>query len=319
MPIDEQTRQALDFINRMSPLGAEPNIVALRQMEKNRPARPPAPERALLAEVRDDVIEADGRRIPIRIYTPKLADRFGEQPPALLYFHGGGHTTGMLDDWDGVCSLLASQSGMLLVSVDYRRAPENKFPAAPEDGYAALVWVADRAATLGADPARIVVAGDSAGGNLAAVVSLMAKHRGGPRISYQVLMYPGTNGREESASARRNGEGYLLTRKMMDFFTAQYLRSDADRTNPYFAPLKAPDHSGLPPAMMITAEYDPLLDEGEAYAHKLRDAGVPVEYRMVKSTIHGFVTLYQMIDSGRQMLTQIAQTLRQHFRAELLE
>ena len=316
MAIDEQTRQVLDFIAKMNPFGEELSIAALREMERRRPPVKPAPERALLEGVRDDTIDADGRRIPIRIYSPRPTDCFGELPPLILYFHGGGHTTGTIPDWDGVCSLLASESGMPVVSVDYRRAPENKFPAAPEDCYAALLWAADRAGSIGADPSRIVVAGDSAGGNLAAVVSLMARDRRGPRISFQVLLYPGTNGREESASARRNGEGYLLTRKMMDFFTAQYLRSDADRTNPYFAPMKAPDHSGLPPAMVITAEYDPLLDEGEGYASKLRDAGVPVEYHMVESTIHGFVTFYQTIDSGRKMLTQIAQTLRRHFQTE---
>jgi acetyl esterase len=316
MAIDEQTRQALDFVAKMNPLADEPSIAAFREMERHRPPAKPAPERALLAEVRDDGIDVDGRRIPIRIYTPKQADRFGERPPLVLYFHGGGHTVGVLDDWDGVCSLLASQSGMPLVSVDYRRAPENKFPAAPEDCYAALLWAVDSAASIGADPSRIVVAGDSAGGNLAAVVTLMAKDRQGPKISYQVLMYPGTNGREESASAVRNGEGYLLTRKMMDFFTAQYLRSDADRANPYFAPMKAADHSRLPPAMIITAEYDPLLDEGEGYSRKLLDAGVPVEYCLVNGTIHGFVTFYQMIDSGRRVLTQIAQSLRRHFQAE---
>jgi acetyl esterase len=316
MAIDEQTRQALDIMAKMNPFGGEPSIAALREMERRRPPVKPAPERTLLAGVRDDGIDADGRRIPIRIYTPRPADRFGELPPLILYFHGGGHTTGALPDWDGVCSLLASGSGMPVVSVDYRLAPENKFPAAPEDCYAALLWAADRAGSIGADPSRIVVAGDSAGGNLAAVVSLMAKDRRGPRISYQVLLYPGTNGREESASTLRNGEGYLLTRKMMDFFTVQYLRSDADRMNPYFAPMKAPDHSHLPPAMVITAEYDPLLDEGEAYASKLRGAGVPVDYRMVESTIHGFVTLYQTIDSGREELTQIAKTLRRHFQTE---
>lgn len=313
MAIDEQTRQALDFILRMNPLGTEPSVAALRQAERDRTTATPAPERSVLAEVRDVGFDTDGRRISVRIYTPGPGDRFSEQPPLILYFHGGGHVTGVLDDWDGVCSLLASQSGMLVASVDYRRAPESKFPAAPEDCYAALLWAADRAKSIGADPSRLVVAGDSAGGNLAAVVSLMAKDRCGPRISYQVLIYPGTNGREESASALRNGEGYLLTRKMMDFFTAQYLSSEADRSNYYFAPMKAPDHSGLPPAMIITAEYDPLLDEGEGYARKLLKAGVPVEYCMVESTIHGFVSLYQMIDSGRQVLTQIAQNLRRHF------
>jgi acetyl esterase len=312
MAVDTQTRKALDYIAQINPFGTVPDILELRRMEKARVA-PPAPEREMLAQVRDLDIEADERRIPVRVYTPKPGDKINAKPPVVLYFHGGGHTTGMLDDWDGVCSLLSIQAGMVVVSVAYRRAPENKFPDAPEDCYAAVRWAADHAASIGADASRIVVAGDSAGGNLAAVVCLMAKDRGGPRIAFQVLMYPGTNGREQSASAVRNGEGYLLTRQMMDFFTAQYLRGDADRLNPYFAPLKAPDHSGLPPAMVITAEYDPLLDEGEAYAHKLRDSGVPVTYRYVEGTIHGFVTLYQMIDSGRQMLSEIAQTLRRHF------
>jgi acetyl esterase len=309
MPLDAQSQTILDM---MSSFGGFNTLdpAALRQMEtRGLPAL--EAERKHLASVRDLSIEGGGGApMPIRIYTPREAERVTAPTPILVYFHGGGHVLGSLDMFDGLCCQLARGSGFIVVSVDYRLAPENKFPAAPEDAYAAIRWAYANAGSFGGDPSHIAIAGDSAGANLAAVACLMAKDRASPSIARQILFYPSTNGRQQTASSVRNGQGYLLTRQMMDWFTAQYTNGPGDLLNPYFAPLRHADHSGLPPAVVVTAEYDPLLDEGKAYADCLKAAGVPVAYRCYEGTVHGFVTFYRALDKGRDAIAFACESLR---------
>lgn len=244
--------------------------------------------------------------IPIRIYTPR-----GDGPfPVLVFFHGGGWVVGSLDSHDPVCRVLANEAGCIVVSVDYRLAPEHRFPAAAEDSYAATQWVAANAATIGGDPTRIAVGGDSAGGNLAAVVALMTRDRGTPRIAYQMLIYPVTDYYSPgTVSYRENADGYLLTRDSMIWFWNHYTPHEADARNLYASPLQAADLSGLPPALVLTAEFDPLRDEGEAYAARLRAAGVPVEAERLAGMIHGCINMIGVLDAGRKILDDAATAL----------
>jgi acetyl esterase len=197
-----------------------------------------------------------------------------------------------------------------VVAVDYRLAPEHKFPAAVKDCYAAALWAAENAASLGVDAARVAVAGDSAGGNLAAVVSLLAKQRGGPPLAHQALIYPVTDFDFQRPSYQENAEGYLLTRQAMEWFWRQYLNDDAEGADPLASPLRAPDLRGLPPATVITAEYDPLRDEGEVYAERLAQAGVPTTCVRYLGQIHGFISLEHLLPAGRQALLALGATLR---------
>ena len=233
---------------------------------KSRP-RAPGPD---VAKVEDRSIPGVGPDIPVRIYTSSGNGPF----PALGWFHGGGWVVGDLDTADGTARHLAVGTGCVVVSVDYRLAPEAKFPAAADDCYAATRWIAQNAAGINVDPARIAVGGDSAGGNLAAVVSLMAKDRGGPPLVFQLLVYPVTARDFGTGSYRQNSDGYLLTKDGMEWYWNQYVRSEADAANPYAAPLVAKDLTGLPPALIVTAEFDPLRDEGEANGQRLQAAGV---------------------------------------------
>ena len=255
--------------------------------------------------VADRAVPGPAGDIPIRVYTPDApASR-----PLVMWFHGGGHVIGDLDTYDAVCRDLAAESGAVVVSVDYRLAPEHRFPAAVEDCYAATVWAAEHAGELGADAARLAVAGESAGGNLAAVIALVARDRGTPAIAFQALIYPATDLTRSHPSVEENGEGYLLTAKGMEWFNDHYLGPDGDPKHPLASPLFAEDLSGLPPALVTTAEFDPLRDEGEAYAERLRAAGVPVEQRRYDGLIHGFITLRMVVEAGGDALDEIARTI----------
>jgi acetyl esterase len=211
--------------------------------------------------------------------------------PVLVYLHGGGWVIGTLDSYDATCRELAQGAGCVVVSVDYRLAPEHRYPAAPEDCYAAVQWVAANAASLGADAKRLAVGGDSAGGNLSAVVSQMARDRGGPAIRFQLLIYPVTDADFTRRSYVDNAEGYLLTTASMRWFWDHYVPEQAKRAEPYASPLRAADLSGLPPAWVCTAEFDPLRDEGEAYAKRLQQAGVSTTLTRFDGLIHGFVSM----------------------------
>ncbi|MBZ5607544.1 MAG: alpha/beta hydrolase [Acidobacteriia bacterium] len=245
--------------------------------------------------------------IPIRVYTPEPdAPRAG-----LVYFHGGGWVIGDLDTHDVPCRAIARRSGAVVVSVDYRLAPEHKFPAAVTDCYAATVWVSENAARLGIDPQRICVGGDSAGGNLAAVVALKSRDEKGPAIALQAMVYPVTDlSSFDTDSYQEFAQGYQLTRTMMDWFRDLYLGSAEDGRSAHASPLLARDLRGLPPAVILTAECDPLRDEGEAYAKRLKDAGVPVASTRHAGMIHPFFSLAGAVPQALEAYQQIADVVR---------
>jgi acetyl esterase len=273
-----------------------PAHIARRIYRDTRAALAPgAPE---VAEVR--LLIAPGP-VALRYYRPQGA-RADEQLPALVYFHGGGWVIGDLDTHDVLCRQLANGARCAVYSVDYRMGPEHPFPAAVEDCVAATQFVAAR-------HALIAVGGDSAGGNLAAVVALHARDHGGPPIAYQLLVYPATDQRLQHPSIRRNGEGYLLTKKGMDYFQAQYLPRKEDLVDWRASPLLAKSLAGLPPAYVITAGYDPLLDEGRAYAERMAREGVEVAYREYSDMVHGFILFGGVLDTANAAVAECCEKL----------
>lgn len=247
--------------------------------------------------------------VGLRVYTP-----LGTHPPllpGLVFFHGGGFVLGDLESHDGLCRTLSNESGCRVVSVDYRLAPEHPFPAAVEDCFAAIQWVAANAAELGIDAARIAVGGDSAGGNLAAVAAVLAKKAGGPKLAFQLLIYPVAQlGGAETASMRENAKGYFLEKASMEWFTRLYCPEVNQRSDPRLSPLLARDVTGLPPAYVVTAGFDPLRDEGKAYADKLDAAGVPVTYVNYPGMIHGFFSFRGLVPKAREAVAAAAGALR---------
>ncbi len=249
--------------------------------------------------------------IQIRIYTPVASG--GTALPVLVYFHGGGFVIGDLETHDPLCRALANETGAKVIAVDYRLAPEHKFPAAADDSYAAVKWVETNAASLGVDPNRIAVGGDSAGGNLAAVVCQTAKQKGGPHIVFQLLIYPVTQLHANTESMKSFAEGYFLEKKTMDWFFDQYTTPGTDPNDPRVSPLAAADLSGLPRAYVVTAGFDPLRDEGKAYADKLNRAGVAAVYVDYPSMIHGFFGMSGVLPQARQAITDASAALRKAF------
>jgi acetyl esterase len=242
---------------------------------------------------------ADGAGVVVRVYWP--ADD-GAHRPAVVFLHGGGWVICDLDSHDGLCRRMSNALDAVVVSVDYRRAPEHKFPAAAEDAYAAVQWVAQNASDLLVDETRLALAGDSAGGNLTAVTALMARDRGGPALVHQLLIYPVTDataGRNEYPSKRENAEGYFLTTAAMEWYRDQYLAADADGEDPYCSPVNAESLAGLPPAFVLTAEYDPLRDEGERYGEMLQAAGVPTTVHRALGMFHGFFNMDAVLDGAK--------------------
>lgn len=255
-------------------------------------------------------IQIPGPSGPIRslVITPNT-ERSGPLP-ALIYYHGGGWVIGSPESHQREACYYAQAGECVVVVPDYRLAPEHPFPAAPLDCYAVLEWVAANGAQLGVDGHHIAVGGDSAGGNLSAVVSQMARDRKGPRIALQLLVYPATRMGAGTPSYRDCGDGYFLTTKAMNWFFDQYLRKPVDWDDPLASPLLTNDLSGLPPALVMTAGYDPLRDEGAEYADRLTAAGVPVEYLCYRNQIHGFVSMAGAIDEGRDFLDRAGAALR---------
>ncbi|MFC6769522.1 alpha/beta hydrolase [Natrinema soli] len=241
-----------------------------------------------LPSVEDHTIDGPHGDLSVRSYDPGTE---GENRPLLLYFHGGGWVVGSIDTHDGVCRKLADDTGYPVVSVDYGLAPDHPFPEGLQDCYAALEWAAAEADELNADPEKIVVGGDSAGGGLAAGLSLLARDRGGPEIAYQLLLYPSVGDATVTAAYEENKEGYFLTEDDMEWFRGHLYESEIDLGNVYALPLRANDLSELPPATIITAGFDPLRDVGAKYADRLADAGVPVEYHNYDDMIHGFFSM----------------------------
>jgi acetyl esterase len=247
----------------------------------------------------------DGTDLPVRIYRPS-----GERNlPVLVYFFGGGWTLGSIETSDAVCRTLANATGALVLAPGYRLAPEHKFPAAVHDCHAAVRWVAAHGTEIGADPARIAVGGDSAGGNLAAAVTLLARE-GGPRLAAQLLVYPNTDYLSDTPSLRENTDPYLFNRTSVGWYWGHYLADPADGSRPLASPLRADDLSGLPPALVVTAEFDPLRDQAEEYAAALAKAGVPVVALRYDGMVHGFFCMSGELAAGRRALAEAAAFLR---------
>jgi acetyl esterase len=263
-----------------------------------------------VASIVDHRIPVDGGEITVRVYTPNGAGPF----PGHLYLHGGGWWIGRPDHFDNNCRWIAEGAGCVVASVDYRLAPEHKFPTAAEDCYAALLWFAEHAGELNVDASRLSVGGGSAGGNLTAVVALMARDRNGPRLRFQVLEIPATDLTLSHPSVTENGEGYLLTRAAMEQCVGYYLADPADARNPYCSPMFAEDLTGLPPALVMTAELDPLRDEGEAYGKRLQEAGVPTTIRRWDGQIHGSQSFDKIIPAeAKEYRDMVAAALRAAF------
>jgi acetyl esterase len=257
-----------------------------------------------IGKVEDQSVPGPGGDVPVRLYTPVASG--GGSLPALVFFHGGGWVIGDLDTHDALCRTLANESGCKVVAVDYRLAPEHNCPAAVDDCYAAVEWVEKNGSSLGIDVNGIGVAGDSAGGNLAAVVCQLAKARKGPSIHHQLLIYPVTDTKTDTATYQSFGEGFFLEKATMEWFIDLYAGSDFDRTDPLIAPLREGDLSGLPPAYVITAGHDVLKAEGAAYADALKSAGVEVTYIDYPGMIHGFFNLQGMVDASRPAVAAAA-------------
>ena len=311
--LDPQARAVIDLViksgrpayHQLSPKDA-------RQLfRETRPASTPTPPE--IGAVRNLTVEGPLGPIPLRIYRP--AGVSAATPLAVLvFFHGGGWVIGDLETHDVLCRQLTAESGVSVVSVAYRLAPEHKFPAAVDDAWAATRWVVAHAAELGVDASRVVVGGDSAGGNLAAVVALLARDQGVPSIALQVLIYPVTDLAAETRSYRDFAEGYLLTREGMRWFIAHYLNAESEAADWRASPVRARSLAQLPPALIVTAGFDPLRDEGEAYAKRLRDAGVRVDSVCYGGMIHGFVPMGRLIDTAGRAISLIAASLSQALR-----
>ncbi|MER7894503.1 alpha/beta hydrolase [Micromonospora sp. NPDC094482] len=246
-------------------------------------------------------------RIPIRVYLPRSA---GGPHPVLMYFFGGGWVLGTLETSDRVCRALTNATGCATVAVGYRLAPEHRFPAAIDDCYAALRWIADFGVVIGLDMDRIAVAGDSAGGNLAAASTLRSRDEGGPKLAAQVLIYPNTDRFSDTPSMHDNTDPAFFNNRSVEWYWNHYLSSPVDADSPLVSPLRASDLSGLPPALIITAEHDPLRDQGEQYAARLQRAAVDVELTRYNGMIHGFFTMTGILDDARAATNQVAQFIR---------
>jgi acetyl esterase len=307
MALNPQVQAFLEYMQKMG-FYYTPDLTVhkARELVKEMLATRGEPE--AVARVEDRKIPGSAGEIPIRIYTPQGNGPF----PVLIFFHTGGWQIGDLDSQDPMCRRLTNLTGCIVVSVDYRLAPEHPFPAAPEDCYAATRWVADNAGQFGGDASRLAVGGDSSGGNLATVVALMAREQGGPELVFQLLICPSTDFSLNTSSMEEFGEGYQLTKAQMIWIRNNYLPNPVDQTNPLASPLLAPDLTGLPPALIVTAECDPLRDEAEAYGKRLAEAGVPVKVSRYEGMIHDFLDLFE--EQGNQALTEAASALRAAFK-----
>ncbi|HXG20258.1 MAG TPA: alpha/beta hydrolase fold domain-containing protein [Methylomirabilota bacterium] len=307
MPLHPQVKAALDAmtaagppLHRLTPQEARKAIEAMRATRGE-------PER--VAKIENVTFRGPGGPLPARIYIPDGRGPF----PVLLYFHGGGWVVGSIETVDASCRSLANQAGCIVISADYRLAPEHKFPAAAEDAYAAAQWTALNIASFYGDPARLAVGGESAGANLAAVAAIMAQERGTPSFVLQLLLYPALNYAFDTPSCKENAEGYFLTTEMMQWFWKQYLTTDADGENPYASPLRVKRLQGMAPAAIFTAEFDPLRDDGAAYAAKLREAGIPVTYKCQEGLIHGYMGMASAVEPAKKARDEAAAALRAAF------
>jgi acetyl esterase len=297
MPINPKAKNLLDNMLKMgmkSP--SSMSVKEARQMILNTIGE--APPSKPLASVSDRMIPGPAGDLPVRIYTPHGTGPF----PLLVFFHGGGFVLCDLNTHDQMCRNLCDGADCLVVSVEYRLAPENKFPSATDDALAAARWAANYATDIGADPKRIAIGGDSAGGNLSAVTTLRIRDEGGPSLCGQLLIYPATEYYNPGTPSLRENSGYFLTIEDMIWFTEHYLNSESEAGHPHAFPMRAPDLSNLPPALVITAEYDPLRDEGELYANRLKSAGVSTTLVRYDGMIHGFFNFANILEEAREAM-----------------
>lgn len=306
MPLDPQVQAFLEQMKQMGFVYTPAlTVEQARAMNQMMIAARGAP--VPVAAVEDRRIPGPAVEIPIRIYTPQGSAPF----PVLVFFHTGGWQMGNLDSQDPLCRNLTNATGCIVVSVDYRLAPEHPFPAGLQDSYAATQWVAAHASEFQGDPSRLALVGDSAGANFAADITMMARDQGGPRLAFQVLLFPMIDFRMNHSSMEEFAEGYVVTRPMLTWMRGNYLPNPEDWTNPLASPLLAPDLSGLPPALIITAEYDPLRDDGELYGKRLQEAGVPTKVSRYDGMIHDFQDTFD--EPGKRAVDEIASALRAAF------
>jgi acetyl esterase len=307
--LEAMAKAELRPVEEMTPAEARAQMEATARARKGEPLP--------VARVEERQIPGPAGVIRLRLYWPRLQTGEGGAAapvPAIVYYHGGGHVIGSLDTHDLVARNLCAGVGAVVASVDYRMGPEHKFPAAVDDCFAALNWVHANAVSLGADPGRIGVHGDSAGANLAAVAALLARDAGGPQLRLQSLVYPVADYTMSGASYGKYAQGYgVLTRDAMAWFARHYLRSPADAEDWRASPIKAPSHDGLAPAVVIVAECDVLHDDGESYAEALRRAGVPVEYRQYRGMIHGFLGMVPVVDDAMVAQRQVWAAFKRAF------
>jgi acetyl esterase len=310
MPLDPQIQTVLQAVKAAGlPEFWQITPDQAREQYKSRVKRAD-PVEVPLYRAEDKPIEGpDGGALMLRIYRPRDAAG-GELMPVLAWFHGGGFVIGDLDTHDNACRRLAAESDCVVVAVHYRLAPESRFPAAVDDCMAAVRWLATKGHTIGVDPDRIAVGGDSAGGNLATVCALLARTEGYPRIAFQLLIYPCVAPEPETPSHYQFAEGYLLSRNNLTWFYRQYLRNARDTQDFRFGPLEADDFSNLPPALILVAGYDPLRDEGVQYATKLINAGNRVTLVNYEGMVHGFLLMAGVVDAAKRATTECAMALR---------
>ncbi|OTE98539.1 alpha/beta hydrolase [Halorubrum sp. SD612] len=301
---------AVDEIESLGlPAWSDLSVAAARRLEDDLFSGPPEPP---VAEVRDLAFDGPHGEVPVRVYRPESATEGSAESRALVHFHGGGWTLGTLDSVDGICRELAVRADAVVVSVDYRLAPEHPFPVAVDEAAAAVEWVGEAAAdALGVDPDGVGVSGTSAGGALAVAASLRAREVGDlPAPAGQFLLYPIAGHDFGTDSYRENADGPLLTRDDMEWFYERYLRSPVDAANPYAVPLRAEDLGDLPPATVVTAGFDPLRDDGVALAERFGSEGTPVEHRHYPAMAHGFCSLADRVPTAEAALEAVAADVR---------
>lgn len=312
MPLHPQAATFLDQLNQLNspPMELMPIEMTRRALILTSRVRM-APAKLGKIETRT-IAGPDGTSLRVRIYWPDGPGPF----PACLYFHGGGWVLNTIETHDDLVQRLTEASGCAFVSVDYRLAPEHKYPAAIEDAYAALQWLAGTAEELHVDSQRIAVCGDSAGGNIAAALCLMTRDRGGPPVCFQALIYPITDCDLDRPSYHENATGYFLTRSQMEWFWQHYIADPEQRQHPYASPLRASTLQGLPPAFILTAEFDPLRDEGEAFAAALTEAGIPVLLHRVPGMIHAYIKRVDQFEDALASIRMTGEALRQAMAAK---